>query len=60
MVVMASPLLDHYWCGPEYDDFQKDCMNAQLQFVIILAFTVIPVDFIRKAAVGSLHRGNAI
>jgi magnesium-transporting ATPase (P-type) len=33
---------------------------AQLQFVLLLAFTVIPVDFIRKTAVGSLHRGNAI
>ncbi|MEL4105252.1 calcium-translocating P-type ATPase, PMCA-type [Oscillospiraceae bacterium WX1] len=33
---------------------------AELQFVLILAFSVIPVDFIRKSAVGSSHRGNAI
>ena len=33
---------------------------SQLQFVILLALTVIPVDFIRKSAFGSIHRGNAI
>ena len=33
---------------------------GQLQFVILLAFTVIPIDFIRKSAVGSIHRGNAL
>ncbi len=33
---------------------------SQLQFVIFLALTVIPVDFIRKSVVGSVHRGNAI
>lgn len=32
---------------------------SELQFVIILAFSVIPVDFIRKSAFGSTHRGSA-
>ena len=33
---------------------------AELQFVIILAVSVVPVDFIRKSIVGSTHRGAAI
>ncbi|SHI09512.1 plasma-membrane calcium-translocating P-type ATPase [Sporobacter termitidis DSM 10068] len=33
---------------------------SELQFVIILAFSVIPVDFIRKSVYSSKHRGNAI
>lgn len=33
---------------------------SELQFVIILAFTVIPIDFLRKSVVGSTHRGNAL
>ena len=33
---------------------------AELQFVIILAFSVIPVDFMRKSVVGSAHRGSAV
>ncbi len=32
----------------------------ELQFVVILALSVIPVDFIRKSAIGSLKRGGAL
>jgi len=32
----------------------------ELQFVLVLAFTVIPVDFLRKATVGSGGRENAL
>lgn len=33
---------------------------SELQFVLILSFTVIPVDFIRKIIIGTSWRGNAI
>lgn len=33
---------------------------GELQFVLVLAFTVVPVDFIRKIVIGSGWRGNAI
>ncbi|MDD4715518.1 MAG: calcium-translocating P-type ATPase, PMCA-type [Oscillospiraceae bacterium] len=33
---------------------------GELQFVLLLSFTVIPVDFIRKIIVGTSWRGNAI
>lgn len=33
---------------------------SELQFVIILAFSVVPIDFIRKSLFQSAHRGNAI
>lgn len=33
---------------------------AELQFVILLAFTVIPVDFVRKVLSGSSWRGDAL
>ncbi len=56
--VIAIQLIIIYFGGAIFRTTGLMC--SQLQFVILLAFTVIPVDFIRKSAYGSMHRGNAI
>ena len=58
LLVTAIQVLIIYFGG---EIFRTTGMRySELQFVIILAFSVIPVDFIRKAIVGSTRRGSAI
>jgi magnesium-transporting ATPase (P-type) len=58
LLVMISQLLIIYFGG---EIFRTTGLRySELQFVIILAFSVVPVDFFRKSLVGSTHRGTAI
>ena len=58
VLVVISQLLIIYFGG---EIFRTTGLRySELQFVTILAFSVIPVDFIRKSVVGSTHRGTAI
>lgn len=57
-LVTTIQLLIIYYGGPI---FRTTWLTfSELQFVLILSFTVIPVDFIRKILIGSNWRGNAI
>ena len=58
ILVTAIQLLIIYYGG---EIFRTTGLRfSELQFVVILAFSVIPIDFIRKSVVGSASRGSAI
>jgi len=58
LLVMVIQVLIIYYGG---DIFRTTGLRySELQFVIILAFSVVPVDFIRKSVYSGKHRGNAI
>jgi magnesium-transporting ATPase (P-type) len=58
LLITVIQLLIIYFGG---DIFRTTGLRySELQFVVILALSVIPVDFIRKSAVGSTRRGSAI
>jgi ABC-type polysaccharide/polyol phosphate export permease len=58
LLVMIIQVVIIYFGG---DIFRTTGLRySELQFVIILAFSVVPVDFIRKSVYDGSHRGNAI